>query len=95
MFLKKLKFIENKLLFLGKHLSIVFVFAFLYYLSETYLVFENKKDEITEHMSLLDCFHFSLVTQTTVGYGHIYPTNPYSRMINILQLLTIFYSILT
>ena len=98
MILKKLTFIENKLLFLGKHLSIVIVFAFLYYLSETYLVFQNKKNEkneITKHMSLLDCFHFSLVTHTTVGYGQLYPSNPYSRMINIVQLIIIFYSALT
>ena len=51
---------------------------------------EKEEKLVKDPMNLLECFHFSLVTQTTVGYGHSYPTNLYSRIINIMQLLTIY-----
>jgi len=73
-----------------RHLILVFVFTILYFLSELLLTYEGEKDKIKEPMTILDCFHFSLVTQTTVGYGHIYPINNYSRIINIFQLLSIY-----
>lgn len=78
---------------LVKHFGIVLFFTIMYYISEQYLIYEHREKEITDKMNLMQCFHFSLVTHTTVGYGYSYPTNIYSRMINILQLLTIFYGI--
>lgn len=41
-------------------------------------------------VTFFDCFHFSLVTQTTVGYGALVPTHNLTKIINILQLLTIY-----
>ena len=40
--------------------------------------------------SFADCFYFSLVTQTTVGYGDMISHTRISRLINIIQLLTIY-----
>ena len=40
--------------------------------------------------SFADCFYFSLVTQTTVGYGDMILHTRISRLINIVQLLTIY-----
>ena len=37
-----------------------------------------------------ECFYFSLVTQTTVGYGDMVSHTRISRIINVLQLLTIY-----
>lgn len=91
----KNKGLSKNLVLFSKQLSVVLLFTVLYYLSEQYLIFEHREKEITDKMSLMQCFHFSLVTQTTVGYGYSYPTNIYSRIINIFQLLILFYGIAT
>ena len=88
--LNKVLKIENSAKFIIRHLALVLFFTILYFFSERLLTQEGKKDDIKDPMSLLECFHFSLVTQTTVGYGHAYPTNIYSRIINMVQLLTIY-----
>ena len=85
-----LQIIKNKTTFIVKHLSFVLLFTILYYITEKYFIAEKEGDKIKDPMTLLECFHFSLVTQTTVGYGHSYPTNFYSRIINIVQLLSIY-----
>ena len=43
-------------------------------------------------ISLFDSFYFSLVTQTTVGYGILRPPTPLTKIINICQLFTIYLS---
>jgi len=43
-----------------------------------------------EPWSFAECFYFSLVTQTTVGYGDMVAHTRISRIINVLQLLTIY-----
>ena len=48
-----------------------------------------KKDTETP-WSFYDCFYFSLVTQTTVGYGDLIPRTRVMRGISICQLLTIY-----
>ena len=88
--LKKFRNLENSVKIMLRHLSLVLLFTILYFLSEMLLTYEGEKDKIKEPMTLFDCFHFSLVTQTTVGYGHTYPINFYSRIINVFQLLSIY-----
>lgn len=39
---------------------------------------------------MFDCFYFSLITQTTVGYGIIYPKTFLMKLISIIQLLSIY-----
>lgn len=85
--------LENATLFFVAHLSIIFVFATLYWVlheyvtSQTALVSSHKKkDEFT----LLDYFYFSIVTQTTVGYGDIVTEHPLARLVNIIQLLSVY-----
>ena len=41
-------------------------------------------------ISFFHCVRFSLVTQTTVGYGSLVPTHSLTQYINILQLITIY-----
>jgi hypothetical protein len=88
--LKKFGKLENSARFMMHHLMLIFLFTTLYYISEQFLYYEKEEKLVKDPMNLLECFHFSLVTQTTVGYGHSYPTNLYSRIINIMQLLTIY-----
>ena len=82
--------------FLELYTLSVFFFSILYYLSSNYLedagfvdtYFKSKPEEITP-LSYFDCLHFSLVTQTTVGYGRFEPYGTISRIINIFQLISI------
>lgn len=81
---KKFAFFRNQVL-------IVLLFAILYYVNEK--LFEkqslkkdtNNSDEITFY----DCIHFSLVTQTTIGYGNYGSIKPNSQYINLLQMFSV------
>jgi len=37
--------------------------------------------------AIVDCLHFSVVTLSTVGYGDIYPTALYSKLIVDIEIL--------
>jgi hypothetical protein len=88
-FTSKFRFIKSTI---KTHFKIVILFTILYYV--TNLILNNKGfDHIKyekKNMSLIDCFRFSLFTQTTVGYGEIFPIHDFIKIINILQLFTIF-----
>ena len=71
---------NNRLFYL--HLISILVFTLLYYLSQI--------NQTNDNYSLTDCLYFSLVTQSTVGYGHIYPNNNFMKYISILQILFLF-----
>lgn len=47
---------------------------------------EKKK---VEAMCLYHCFYFSLITQTTVGYGHHPAPTVISQTVNMVQLICI------
>lgn len=88
----RLKNIDKKGLFFIRHLSIVLLFALMYYISSIYIknsVNIKNKDK-NNKLSFWDCLYFSLVTQTTVGYGDIVMTHNFTRLINFIQLLTIY-----
>lgn len=74
------------------HLTVVVFFTIVYYILN--LVLQDKGfhhlDNKNDVISLFDCFHFSLITQTTVGYGHILPSHIFTKIVNVLQLLTIY-----
>jgi len=85
-------------LFLQHTLLVVF-FAAAYYFAHLYLVTNNPHkhgglkhsvENKDDHISFFDCVRFSLVTQTTVGYGALVPTHPLTQYINMLQLMTIY-----
>ena len=71
----------------------VLLFSILYYLSSNYLektgFVDTYNKSKTEAISYFDCLHFSLVTQTTVGYGRFEPYGTISRIINVFQLISI------
>ena len=80
------------------HLILVVIFAILYWISgkiERYfdMNFIDEYGRETEKkvipMSFFRCLYFSLITQTTVGYGHHDPPTIISETVNILQLLSI------
>jgi hypothetical protein len=77
--------------FILGHMAFIFIFGLFYYITYLYLEPDGfiKANDDT-NLSLWDCIHFSLVTQTTVGYGGLVPMGKFTKFINALQLLTIF-----
>lgn len=75
-------------------MSIVFIFTIAYYITsrieERLGLIDNYTGKKITPLSLFDAFYFTLVTQTTVGYGSLYPPSKLSQTINILQLLTVY-----
>lgn len=45
--------------------------------------------QLTKH-SILRCLHFSLVSQTTIGYGGFVPIGTYASIINAFHMMCIF-----
>ena len=90
-----LKLKKASLSFMIRHLCLVILFAICYFLIDTYgeqsshFTTIYSKDN-PKKLSFLDCLYFSLVTQTTVGYGHIVPTTTITKVVNMIQLLTIY-----
>lgn len=66
-------------------LIMVFVFAILYYLS---VLFEKHDEEMLE-ANFLEALHYSLITQTTVGYsgGYDFLTTS-GKVINFIHLFS-------
>ena len=69
----------NKLLL---HLVFILIFSILYYLTQ----FNKVNNPITFY----ECFYFSIVTQTTVGFGNLLPNNNLMKHISIAQMLMLF-----
>jgi hypothetical protein len=75
--------------FLTYYTLTLFVFSFIYY-----VIYQYDKKSFTDRnkitYNLFDFFYFSLVTQTTVGYGSMVPTSSLSKVVNAIQLMTIY-----
>ena len=87
--------------FLLLHFSLVLIFTILYWISEKFLLkFPHiaKKYNLGSPgypASLYECFYFSLLTQTTIGYGvpeniNDGEKNKLIEAVNILQMISIF-----
>jgi len=73
------------------HTLFIILFGIFYYLTHLYLEKDGfVKANSEKEISLWDCIHFSIVTQTTVGYGGLIPMGPIMKFVNAIQLFTIF-----
>jgi hypothetical protein len=63
-------------------ISIFFYTIIYYFISDNHLIYTN----ITKGHKLIDCFYYSFVTQSTVGYGDIVPVTNLSKLITISQI---------
>ena len=83
-------FSKKGILFIKLKLTSVTFFTLLYWVVENYIE-KNPKKKAT----LFDCFSFSILTQTTIGYGipeSIADTkSPLFEAINILHMSSIFF----
>ena len=72
------------------NLSIILLFTFVYYLLG---IFSKTKhflvgDKIS-YLTVFDALYSSIVTQTSVGYGHVTSRTNTAKTFNMLQMLTI------
>jgi voltage-gated potassium channel len=81
---------SKKIRFVSHHLLFIALFGILYYVTTIYFERDGFKKIDNSPITLWDCIHFSLVTQTTVGYGGIIPMGSVTKIVNAIQLLTIF-----
>jgi hypothetical protein len=64
---------------------LLFIFTNIYY----FITPNEIKDIHKGEFLYLDSLHFAVITQTTVGYGHMYPNSDKARLlVNIHCLLT-------
>ena len=84
-------------LILGLDVIIVIIFSIIYY----YLQFwvknsfvrsteENTADPQGSKFTFLECLHFSIVTQSTLGYGDMIPTGNIPVVINTIQIISLY-----
>jgi hypothetical protein len=91
--------LEGTLFFFVSHMILVYVFATVYWILHEYVTNKTAlryihnqpgKQDTQSEFTWLDYFYFSIVTQTTVGYGDIVTVHPFARVANIIQLLTVY-----
>ena len=73
---------------------VVMIFTVAYYVANRVERKLGMIDDITgkkiKPRTLFDAFYFTLVTQTTVGYGHYHAVSKITQVINVMQLFTIY-----
>ncbi len=87
-----------KLIFLFD-LCFIIIFGIIYYNLQFWVknaFIRSTVEETGNHVSkikkftILECIHFSLVTQSTIGYGGIIPNGNISVIINSMQIISIY-----
>ena len=81
---------KNQLsVFIVLNIITIVVFSFIYHVH--YLLNNDAYVNTTssERITYFDFLHFSLVTQSTVGYGNIIVNNNVAKLLNSLQLILI------
>lgn len=77
----------NKKSILILYLITGIIFSILYYLINYYDEDSFTSIDKLKKETYFDFLHYSFVTQTTVGYGNVYPNNSNGKLINMLHLL--------
>lgn len=91
-----LKFVRKyKLYQVIYHFLAILIFAIAYYIMHKHIPNAFKYDkEAEKDLDVMDFFYFSLVTQSTVGYGDITPVHNIPRMVCMFQIMSIYVIIL-
>lgn len=78
----------------------VFILLSLFFSSIYYIFCDSEKDFSgkSHHKkginNFIECFQFTVVTTSTIGYGDIHPKSIKCRLINILNIIVDFYVML-
>lgn len=81
------------------YFGLTFVFAICYdliipALTETESLIFNIAEYSGTHISFIDAYYFSVVTQTTVGFGDIVPADHTTKIITSIQAFIGYFSII-
>lgn len=75
------------------HIIMIILFAIIYYIIYKYhngsFRFDNINTE-KKQLDIIDFLYFSLVTQSTVGYGDITPVHRMPKIIVMCQIISIY-----
>lgn len=79
---------KNKYTYLILYFLSVIIFGIIYWFlgnTET-LNFDKQTNDNNDNITFLNALYFSIITQTTTGYGDISPKSKLLRMISFIQL---------
>lgn len=74
----------KKFLFIGKHILFIILFTGIYY-----LLSHQSIDHFGYSLTLLDSLYYSMITQTTIGYGDIVPLSNVAKIVCMCQMFTL------
>lgn len=78
---KSIKTVERKIKRFLKQFRLIFLFVMLYVFAGT-LFYTN-----VENWQWLDAMYFSVISLTTVGYGHLYPVTAAGKIFTMFYLI--------
>ena len=81
----------NFVVLLSEVILSVIVFTIAYYIlsQQTHVHFQNNTNYVSEHkIDAMDALYFSLVTQSTVGFGSIVPVSTISKLCVSVQVFS-------
>ena len=67
------------------YIGFILMFALIYYVM--------GKEHLSDDLSFFDALYFSVVTQTTIGYGDITPVSRVGKTVAMIQILLFIYLI--
>jgi len=84
-----LLFNNNKLGFYKLYFTVLIVFTLIYWYLGTaeHINFDKASNDNSNHITFLNALYFSVITQTTTGFGDITPKSKLMRILTICQLI--------
>ena len=79
-----------------KIFSVVLFFAIIYYILDKTAGKQFLQDgKIKKNLTFMNCLYFSIITQSTIGYGDMSPAPGYSKIVVFLQAFTTLVGVFT
>jgi len=87
---------KDILVIITTYSNIILIFTLLYLLMQALsdggafksIMVPRTDVSASLYLALIDCFYYSVITISTLGYGDIYPTAWYSKLIVIVEVVT-------
>ena len=100
-YLKKIVFYYIMYFFNRNHIYIIIIYSIIYFLCFTFTkdgFHINRTEEDLKNKNfnnIINSMYFSTITQSTMGYGDIYPRMWWSKLLVVSQTLLIIYHVTT
>lgn len=77
-----------------KIFSVVLFFAIIYYILEKIIGNQFLEEgKFKKNLTFINCLYFSIITQSTIGYGDLSPAPSYSKIVVFIQAFTTLVSV--